>query len=208
MSEGNSLRLAPPQAAPESYRQRSDWPRSAEVPAFLIGPARPAAVLAALTRVGDEWHVVYIRRARNERDHHSGQVAFPGGRYEHEDGSLERAALREAHEEIGLEPRAVKLLGRLAPYQTITNYLVTPVVGTVPAGYPFEAAADEVGRVFTIPLRWLSDPANYSLKPRKPALAGRPVDVVYYRRYDGELLWGATARMTLALIAALRVEPR
>lgn len=189
------------------YEQgQSDWPVDTAVPDFLIGPPKPAAVLVPLARFDDAWHVVYIRRAHSDRDHHSGQVAFPGGRFEPPDATLERTALREAHEEIGLHPRAVNVLGRLRSYLTITNYRVTPVVATIDWPCAFELAHDEVSRVFTIPFDWLSQPDNYELRPRDQVVPGKPVSVVYYRRFDGELLWGATARMTLSLLDALVLE--
>lgn len=184
----------------------SDWPSDAEVPDFLIGPPKPAAVLVPLAWFEEAWHVVFIRRAVSDRDHHSGQVAFPGGRLEPVDRTLEQAALREAHEEIGLHPRATRVLGRLPAYLTITNYRVTPFVATIDWPYAFELAEDEVSRVFTIPLDWLADRGNYELRPRERVIPGKPVKVVYYRRYDGEVLWGATARMTLSLLDALELE--
>jgi len=184
----------------------ADIPADVTAPPQLVGPPKPAAVLVALAEVRHEWHVLYIRRARNERDHHSGQVAFPGGRFETGDGTLERAALREAHEEIGLDPGVAHVIGSLTPYLTITNYRVTPFVCTIPWPYRFVPAPDEVDRVFTIPLPWLADSDNHELRPRQPPVPGKAVNVVYFRRYDGELLWGATARMTLSLLAALRID--
>ncbi len=168
-----------------------------------MGPPKPAAVLVPLAWFEGAWHVVYIRRAVSARDHHSGQVAFPGGRLEPADRTAERAALREAHEEIGLHPRATSVLGRLPAYLTITNYRVIPVVATIDWPYAFDLAEDEVSRVFTIPVAWLADAGNYELRPRDRVIPGKPVHVIYYRHYDGELLWGATARMTLSLLDAL-----
>lgn len=190
-------------ALPGHKPRTSDWPSHADIPDFLIGPPKPAAVLVPLAWFEDAWHVVYIRRAVSKRDHHSGQVAFPGGRVEAQDETSETAALREAHEEIGLHPRSIRVLGRLPAYHTITNYRVVPVVATIDWPYAFDLAEDEVGRVFTIPLDWLADTGNYEMRPRDKVIPGKPVTVVYYRHYDGELLWGATARMTLSLIDAL-----
>ena len=190
-------------SAREHNPRTSDWPSDAEIPDFLIGPPKPAAVLVPLAWFEDAWHVVYIRRAVSDRDHHSGQVAFPGGRLEPQDRTSENAALREAHEEIGLHRPAACVLGRLPAYLTITNYRVVPVVATIDWPCAFNLAEDEVSRVFTIPVNWLADASNYELRPRDRVIPGKPVKVVYYRRYDGELLWGATARMTLSLLDAL-----
>lgn len=194
-------------AATERNPRTSDWPSDAEIPDFLIGPPKPAAVLVPLAWFDAAWHVVYIRRALSERDHHSGQVAFPGGRFEADDETSENTAMREAHEEIGLHPQAVSVLGRLPAYLTITNYRVEPVVATIDWPYSFALAEDEVSRVFTIPVDWLANAQNYELRPRERVIPGKPVSVVYYQRYDGELLWGATARMTLSLLQALEFEP-
>jgi hypothetical protein len=77
------------------------------------------------------------------------------------------------------------------------------VVGVIPWPYLFRLAVDEVSRVFTIPLQWLAEPANYELRERILPDPYPPVSVIYYRPYDGEVLWGASARFTLALIDAL-----
>ena len=136
---------------------------------------------------------------------HSGQVAFPGGRSEPGDRSPEATALREAHEEIGLPPGEVHILGRLNDFITITNYAVTPVVGHIP--WPFDLAiqTEEVSRVFTIPLEWLSDPLHHEVRKRSLKPLSGHVDVIYFQPYDGELLWGATARFTLTLLKILGV---
>jgi 8-oxo-dGTP pyrophosphatase MutT (NUDIX family) len=205
----------------QSIRQRllqpSDWPPGRPAPPGLFdGPPKPAAVLAPLLQKEDGWHLLFIRRAASERDRHSGQVAFPGGRVELDDPSIEHAALREAHEEVGLHPDDVTLLGQLGSYHTITHYTVTPVVGLMPWPYSFTLQTDEVARVFTIPLEWLRDPKNYELRQRKPnpripMPEPKPdIPVVYFREYDGEVLWGATARMTLNLLDTLdeQLHPR
>jgi 8-oxo-dGTP pyrophosphatase MutT (NUDIX family) len=171
----------------------------------LNGSARPAAVLVPLLQQDGEWHVLFTRR-NADLPEHSGQVAFPGGRSDPEDQSPEQTALREAWEEIGLQPRDVHILGRLPAYLTITNFLVTPVVGSLPWPYPLAPKEAEVSRVFTIPLEWLAAPGNHELRKRQLPSPYPPVDVVYFKIYDGELLWGASARFTLALISALQLS--
>ncbi len=162
------------------------------------GPLRRAAVLIPLLRDGDEWHILYTRRT-DTVEHHKGQVSFPGGRTDPQDPTPEFTALREAEEEVGIRPSDVRILGRLGEYLTVTNYLVTPVVGVVPWPYGFRVSTVEVGRVFTMPLTWLADRNNYHEFVR--AETGR--GVVAYFPFDGELLWGATARMTVAFIQML-----
>ena len=93
---------------------------------------RRAAVLLTLYRHGGAWHLLFIRRAEHPRDRHSGEVGFPGGRWQVGDSSWAATALREAQEEIGLESAQVDLLGELRPLPTVSQYLVTPVIGSIP----------------------------------------------------------------------------
>lgn len=175
----------------------SNSPPSSDTPDAI--PSRRAAVLAPLQRRDDGWHLLLIRRATREGDHHSGQVAFPGGRVEPEDPTLAAAALREAEEEIGLAPANVAILGQLPDYTTITNYLVTPVAGVVHAPFKPILQPAEVSRLFSVPLNWLADPRNHERRLWHPT---RP-KVIYFADWQGETLWGATAAMTLHLVDAI-----
>ncbi len=159
-------------------------------------PLTCAAVLMPLVWREDGWHLVFTRRAET-MEHHKGQVSFPGGACDPGDSGPEATALREAEEEIGLKPEDVRLLGRLNDIVTSTRYRVTPVVGVLPWPYPLRPAPNEVARVFTIPLRWLAQRENYSEQPFTPAGRPRPFPVVVYREYNGEVLWGASARIVL-----------
>ena len=179
--------------------------RSFDVPSDLIGDQfRDAAVLVPFVRLRDEWHLLYIRRACSERDRHSGQVAFAGGKRDPQDVDLYRTALRETHEEIGIDPQDVAILGHLPPHHSISHFKITPIVGQVPWPYSLQLQRSEVDRAFTIPLTWLAEPRNHELRLRE--LNGTKVPVVYFKEYDGELLWGATARMTLNLLYRLGVD--
>ena len=115
-------------------------------------------------------------------------------------------ALREAQEEIGLSPNDVQVLGRMNDYLTITNYLVTPVIGVMPWPYPLRISSHEVSRVFTIPLAWLADPQNHEVRQRSIPGQNNPIPVVYFRSYEGEILWGASARFTLGLLDVLHLN--
>ena len=187
---------------------QSDAPISS---AESVSSARKAAVLAPLLKQDGEWHVLYIRRAEREGDRHSGQVAFPGGKCDPDDVSLRHTALREANEEIGLETRDVSVIAELPPYYTISNFSVHPIVGVIPWPLPLSRQESEVARIFTIPLSWLHDDSNYylkthSLNPRdhgRTHFASSRTAAVHYKPYQGEILWGATARMTLGLLKAL-----
>lgn len=172
-------------------------------PELLSGPFRAAAVLIPFLRCEQGWSLVYIRRTTKAEDRHSGQVAFPGGGADPQDHGPLDTALREAQEEVGLNPRHVQILGRLHDFVTITGYQVTPVVGLVPYPYTFQEEASEVSRVFTIPLPWLADSRNRRSELRHLPSPYEPLPVIYYQPYDGELLWGASARFTVRLLEIL-----
>jgi 8-oxo-dGTP pyrophosphatase MutT (NUDIX family) len=182
-------------------------PKKTGTPPFVFpkpaGPTTWAAVLVPLMLVNRSWHLLFIRRAENVHDDHSGQVAFPGGRHEPDDPNLESTALREAKEELGLPPDEVRLLGRLRDHYSVTNYRITPVVGRIPWPYPLQIDPLEVSRWFTIPVDWLANPANRELRAWKPSTDNAVFPVIYFRDYDGETLWGATARITVELIESL-----
>jgi 8-oxo-dGTP pyrophosphatase MutT (NUDIX family) len=159
-----------------------------------------AAVLIPLVQDRDAWHILYTRRTHHVESH-KGQVSFPGGGCDQGETSPEQTALREAKEEVGIDPLNVRILGRLPNMITITSYRVTPVVGVI--GWPavFRIGEREVERVFTIPLAWLADSSNRWELP----FPGRQGTLIAYHPYDGELLWGATARMTVNFLEALRL---
>ncbi len=161
---------------------------------------RSAAVLLPLMFYNNEWHILYTRRT-DRVESHKGQVSFPGGASDEGETTPEQTALREADEEIGMKPEDVTTLGKLNRMITISNYRVTPVVGIIPWPYAFKVAGVEVARVFTIPLLWLANRNNYwefSLRESERSL-------IAYHPYDGELLWGATARMTVNFLKTIEV---
>lgn len=162
---------------------------------------RAASVLIPLLRCENAWHVLYTRRTETLTSH-KGQVSFPGGAADPEDPSPEMTALREAYEEIGLLAADAALLGTLGRRPTISQFLVTPVVSVIPWPYPFRLSSDEVSRVFTMPLTWLADPSHREERPHNVP-GGYYEKVIYYEPYDGEILWGATARITVDLIDIL-----
>jgi 8-oxo-dGTP pyrophosphatase MutT (NUDIX family) len=164
--------------------------------------AVPAAVLVPLYQDADRWHVLFTRRTESV-DSHRGQVSFPGGRIEVDDAGPEAAALREAQEEIGLSPDTVDVLGTLDSLLTVTQFLVTPVVGVIPWPSSLRLNREEVAVAFGVDLDWLADPANLEVRQRQLIVPGPSVPVYYYRPYENEVIWGATARIMLDLLDAL-----
>lgn len=158
-----------------------------------------AAVLVPLVWQDDEWHLLFTRRT-DRVESHKGQVSFPGGACDDGETIPEQTALREAEEEIGLDPHNVRVLGKLANLITISHFRVTPVVGVI-IKWPtvFRVGEHEVARVFTMPLAWLANESNRW----QFDVPGRKRSVIAYHPYDGELLWGATARMTVDFLKVL-----
>lgn len=165
---------------------------------------RPAAVLVPLLWEGNQWRLLFTRRTEIVNSH-KGQVSFPGGAADAGDGSPEATALRESYEEIGLLAENVKVFGRLLSRPTVSNYLITPVVGRVRWPAEFRISPQEVSRLFTIPLDWLADPAHREERPRTLP-GGWHEKIIYYQPYDDEILWGISARITLDLLNALRLN--
>lgn len=119
-----------------------------------------AAVLVPLVERPQGLTVLLTRRTEHLRDH-AGQISFPGGRSEPEDDGPAGTALREAHEEVGLAPAHVDVIGALPTYTTVTHFVVTPVVALVRPRFELALDAFEVAEAFEVPLAWLMDPANH-----------------------------------------------
>ncbi len=181
---------------------------SAPVPSNLLpgdllegasGDPRPAAVLVAITDRPEPGVLFTVRREHLR--HHAGQISFPGGRIDPEDADATAAALREAEEEIGLPRSAVRVWGTADPYRTITNFDVTPVLGSIPPDLPLEPHEAEVAEWFEAPLSFLLDPDN-----QIPVTADfRGQTRTYFQiNWQGRRIWGATAAMLVNLSRRLR----
>jgi 8-oxo-dGTP pyrophosphatase MutT (NUDIX family) len=157
-----------------------------------------AAVLVAVTDRPEPGVILTVRR-ENLRTH-AGQVAFPGGRLDPSETAVE-AALREAREEILLDPALVEVVGAIGPYRTVTNYLVTPVLGVIPPDLPLEPQEAEVGDWFEAPLTYLLDPAN---QERRSALFQGRERHYYEILWEDRRIWGATAAMIVNLSRRLK----
>jgi 8-oxo-dGTP pyrophosphatase MutT (NUDIX family) len=163
---------------------------------------RRASVLVPIVTRPGALTMLFTRRTAHLRNH-SGQIAFPGGGAEPGDASAEATALREAHEEIGLEPARVEVLGRLSDYHTRTDYRVTPVVGLVAPPFVLALDAREVDEAFEVPLAFLLDPANHLRQQREFEGRAVPFYAIPYRDY---YIWGATAGMLINLYRFLAGE--
>jgi 8-oxo-dGTP pyrophosphatase MutT (NUDIX family) len=170
-----------------------------------------SGVLAALFEEHGETRVVLTRRSTDLRTH-QGQVSFPGGRIdEGEDGTA--AALREAYEEVGLDPSLVTTVGWLHPLMTmVSSSFILPVVGTLAARPRLVPNPGEVDRIFDVSLAELADPAIFA--EERWRIPGRVIEgsednsfPVWIFEVAGELIWGATARMLYELLSIVLVEP-
>lgn len=163
----------------------------------------PAAVLVPLIEHAAGLTVLLTRRADTLRAH-TGQVAFPGGRCEPDETPWE-TALREAHEEVGLDPADVTLVGLSTRYQTLSGFDIIPVVGFVKSSARFKPNPDEVADVFETPFAFLMDPKNHERRSREtPDGMKRHF---YAMPYGGQLIWGVTAGMLRILYERLYGEP-
>jgi 8-oxo-dGTP pyrophosphatase MutT (NUDIX family) len=159
----------------------------------------PAAVLVPLFLLAEEPHAVFTRR-RGDLRRHAGEISFPGGRRDPEDADLADTALREAEEEIGLPRAEVRLLGELPSTSTfVTNYLIHPFVGLIPAGLAWQVSEREVDAVLELPLRALRESRTRTRMERRGISFETDAYVV-----DDHLIWGATARILEHLLE--RVE--
>ncbi len=169
----------------------------------LANKSNAAAVLMPLFERAGGLHVVYIRRSDHVASHR-GQVAFPGGRVDPVDATLLDAALREAHEEVGIHPSTVEVVGAFPTMQTTTSgIVVAPFVGVIPSDAPLKPQISEDAEIFDVPLTALRDPkfrGDYEWKSDGPAGRSSKFPAILYR---GQVIWGLTLRITLNLLELL-----
>ncbi len=151
----------------------------------------PAAVLLTLYSADNDYYVVLQKRSQ-QVEHHKGEISFPGGMADPGDESLLHTALREAHEEMGIEPDDVDVIGRLDDSPTITGFMISTYVGVVPHPYPFVPSSSEVAEVLSVPLSHLRDPAAFRVETHMDGDAFRTMPVFVH---DGHVIFGATARI-------------
>lgn len=159
---------------------------------------RPAGVLVPILCDGSDARL-YLTKRSSALKHHPGQIAFPGGKQDEGDRDITAAALREAHEEIGLKPANVQVLGQMPPHETVTGFTVTPVVARVLEGFTPWPETGEVDEVFTVPLSHVMTPENYVIQSRRWRGSRRHYFTVPFGPY---YIWGATARILRSIADA------
>jgi len=176
-------------------RDTSDYDLNPGTPLAPGRTLRNAAVLVGFQPGRDGLQVILTKRASHLK-HHPGQIALPGGKQDDGDRDATATALREAREEIGLHPDQVRVIGALAPHETITGFVITPVLAEIdPLFTPIRQEA-EVDEVFCAPYAHICDPANFRVEAR----VWRGVRRHYYTvPYGPYYIWGATARILRAL---------
>ena len=161
--------------------------------AIIDEKRRASAVLIPLFYNQGQYHVLFTERSE-EVDFHKGQVCFPGGTQEPSDSSLLQTALRETEEEISLKAQDIEVLGEFDDTLTLTsNYVISPFVAFIPHPYPFKADGREIREIFSVPLSFLMDEANFKQDS-------------YSYEYEGHVIWGATARILKQFIDLLKSE--
>ncbi len=174
------------------------WPHF--LTAQLSSSLKPAGVLIPVMARGDELSVLLTRRSA-ELKHHAGQVSFPGGRMEQTDSDIADTALRETHEEVGIPPQQVSILGYMGPIPTTTGYAVTPTVGLVDGQVELSIDPTEVESAFEVPMDYLLDARNFQQAERE--FQGERFQVIEVQ-YAGERIWGATAFMLTRFIKTIK----
>jgi 8-oxo-dGTP pyrophosphatase MutT (NUDIX family) len=154
-------------------------------------PFSHAAVLVPLFQKDGNCHLLFTKRSE-EVKYHKGEISFPGGVVDEEDLELINTALREANEEIGLKESDVQIIGILDDILTITEFIVTPIVGLFPYPYPFKVSEAEIAELIEVPLASLLEEDCFS---EREIFRGGQREIVFAYQYGEHIIWGATARI-------------
>lgn len=161
----------------------------------LLQTLRPAGVLIPVIERSAELTVLLTQRSADLK-HHAGQVSFPGGSMEDSDTDILATALRETHEEVGIAPHEVSVIGYLEPMPTVSGYAVTPVIGLLSSPAKLVVDTSEVEYAFEVPLAFLLDRRNQLASERE--FHGKKMPMIEFV-YDNQRIWGATAHMLVQL---------
>jgi len=165
-------------------------------------PYTHAAVLVPLYEKEGSCHILFTKRTQQVK-HHKGQISFPGGVFDDDDGDLRETALREAHEEIGLKEGDAEIIGVLDDIITTTQFIVTPFVGLFPYPYPFQLSEIEIEELIEVPLASLLDATCFS---ERTIEEGDQKRLVYNYQYGSHAIWGATALILKQLLELLPAQ--
>ncbi len=185
---------------PDDHGVTGDHLLNPDVAEFMVrAKMRDAAVLVPVVDRGRDATLLLTRRADTLRKH-SGQIAFPGGAIDAEDGTAEQAALREAHEEIGLAAERAEIIGHMPHYLTGSGFSITPVLAVVNTPLDLRLNPDEVADIFEVPLSFLMNPANHR---RESRLFNGKERFYYAMPYQERFIWGITAGIIRGLYERL-----
>jgi 8-oxo-dGTP pyrophosphatase MutT (NUDIX family) len=179
-----------------AFRKRIRAALAKHQPLSLSPGPVPAAVLVPLFHEHGEPHLLFTKRTE-QLSHHRGEISFPGGVSQPSDADRTATALRETWEEVGIAPQDVDVLGVLDDVFSIHNYLVTPVVGFFPGGYPLRVNRDEIDRIIQVPLSHLLRPEIFRVEDWSWQGRQHPV---YFYTYHGDEIWGMTATILKQLL--------
>lgn len=164
---------------------------------------KPSSVLIPLTNQHLKREVILTIRTTTVKDH-KGEISFPGGRKDSTDASFEMTALRETHEEIGVNPGDIEIIGQLDDTKTRSGYLIRPYVGFIPANYDFHHNTSEVNEILAVPLLHLLSINHTTREWREYDNAYEQTPVYHYGKHA---IWGATARVMGQFLSIMKNGP-
>ena len=170
----------------------------------IVDPSLTPAAVMLLLYPKDGEYCILLNKRTDQVEHHKGEISFPGGRKDDDDATLLDTAIRETHEEMGIRPVDVEVLGQIDDTPTNSGYLMSTFVGTIPYPYRFRPSQIEVAELLEIPIPTLMGPKSF--RYRTWTVDGRPVEYPEYS-YRGHTVWGATAKVLHRFLELLDTVP-